>query len=107
MKIYLDSEYKCHVSNDGNMVAVENNFFHNKCTEFIEGYRFIPKGESWIRSDGVIFQGEMIAPWKNYNELESAQHNYEKQLLTEKDTIIAELDALVLNLQYNSLMEDL
>jgi hypothetical protein len=83
MKIYIDSEFKCHTSNDGTMTAVETEIFDGKCNAFIEGYRFVPAGESWTRSDGVVFHGEMIAPWKDYSELDNAQREYEKQLLAE------------------------
>ena len=105
--IYIDSEFKCHIQDDGTMTAVETDFFDGKCTEFIEGYRFIPSGESWTRPDGIVFYGKMITPWKNCGELNAAQHKYERQLLVEQASTIAELDALVLTLQYNSLMEDL
>jgi hypothetical protein len=79
--ICIDSEFKCHVSNDGTMTAVETDFFDGKCDAFVEGYRFVPSGKSWTRSDGVVFQGEMISPWKDYNELDAAQREYERQLL--------------------------
>ena len=75
--IYIDSEFKCHVSDNGTMKAVETDFFDGKCDTFIEGYRFVPENESWIRNDRVIFHGEMIAPWRNFNELLSAQKEYE------------------------------
>ena len=81
--IYVDSDYKCHVTNDGTMTAVETDFFDGKCDTFIEGYRFVPSGESWTRSDGVEFHGEMISPWKDYAELDNAQREYERQLLNE------------------------
>ena len=80
--IYLDSDFKCHVSNDGTMKEVETDFFDGKCDAFVEGYRFVPAGESWTRSDGVAFHGEMITPWKPYNELDAAQREYEKQKLS-------------------------
>ena len=79
--VYVDSEFKCHVSNDGTMTAVETDFFDGKCDAFIEGYRFVPSGETWTRSDGVVFHGEMISPWKDYAELDNAQREYERQLL--------------------------
>lgn len=75
--IYLDSEFKCHITNDGNMTAVETDFFDGKCDTFVEGYRFVPAGESWTRPDGVVFHGEMIAPFKPYSELAAAQRQYE------------------------------
>jgi hypothetical protein len=81
--IYIDNDFKCHVLDDGTMKKVETSFFDGKCTAFIEGYRFVPTGEKWTRSDGVVFVGEMIAPWKDYSELIIAQYNYEKQKLDE------------------------
>ena len=105
--IYIDSDFKCHVTDDGTMTAVETDFFDGKCDVFIEGYRFVPNGESWTRSDGEVFHGGMIVPWKDYDELDAAQRAYEKQLLEEQAAELAELDALVLELQYNTLMEDL
>ena len=54
-------------------------FFADKCTTFIEGYRLKPEGETWIREDGSVFSGgEMISPWKPYNELAAAQAQYEQ-----------------------------
>lgn len=78
-KIYLDSEFKCHISDDGTMLAIETDFFDGKCDTFIEGYRFVPSGETWVREDGITFTGEMIAPWKNYSELDAAQREYERE----------------------------
>ena len=75
--VYLDSDFKCHVTNDGTMKAVETDFFDGKCATFIEGYRFVPSGESWTRSDGTVFHGEMIAPFKPYSELAAAQRQYD------------------------------
>ena len=83
MKVYIDKEFKCHtVPADGRQEA-ESVFFDGKCAEFIEGYRFVPAGESWVREDGVEFTGEMITPWKPYDELDAAQRGYEQTLLTE------------------------
>lgn len=82
--IYIDSDYRCHNTNpDGIFREVETKFFDNRCTAFIEGYRFIPSGETWVREDGITFTGEMIAPWKNYSELDAAQREYEKQKFNE------------------------
>ena len=81
--IYLDSDFKCHVTNDGTyqeVILSENakRFFTDKCTFFIEGYRLKPDGETWIRNDGEVFSGgEMITPWKDYDQLASAQAQYE------------------------------
>ena len=84
MKIYIDAEFKCHTTNtDGTFREVETDFFNGKCVAYIEGYRFVPAGESWTRADGVVFTGEMSAPWKPYEELDNAQRGYEKQTLSE------------------------
>lgn len=83
MVVYIDSELKCHLTDDGTGKAVETDFFHGKCDAFVEGYRLIPEGESWTRSDGMVFHGEMIAPWKPFAQLDMAQRAYEKQLLAE------------------------
>lgn len=76
MTIYIDGDFKCHTQNDGAMREVETDFFDGKCTEFIEGYRFVPDGETWTREDGEVFTGEMVAPWIDYLILEAAQNAY-------------------------------
>ena len=77
--IYIDSEFKCHISNDGTMTAVETDFFDGKCDAYIEGYRFVPGGKTWVREDGMEFSGEMVAPWKPWQELDEAQREYERE----------------------------
>lgn len=81
--IYIDPEFKCHTFNDGTMISVKTDFFDGKCDALIEGYRFVPDGESWTREDGEVFIGEMVTPWKDYSELDAAQREYERQLLAE------------------------
>lgn len=88
MKIYIDSDCKCHVTNDGTMNAVETDVFAGKCKEYIEGFRFVPSGAVWVRSDGVSFRGEMVAPWKDYSELEAVQRDYERNLIAEYATAL-------------------
>lgn len=77
MTIYLDSDFRCHLTNDGMMTAVETSVFDGKCKEFIEGYRFVPTGETWVRDDGVIFVGGMISPAENFTILDKLQKQYE------------------------------
>lgn len=86
--IYIDSDFKCHISDDGTMNAVETDLFDGKCDTFVEGYRFVPAGAVWVRSDGVSFTGEMISPWKPFAELDKVQRAYEKQLLVEYATAL-------------------
>jgi hypothetical protein len=95
MKIYIDSDFKCHASNDGTMTEIQTDFFDGKCDAFIEGYRYIPAGESWTRSDGVVFHGEMIAPWKPYSELDAAQREYEQALIADMKTALNTLGVSV------------
>ena len=84
MRIYIDNDFKCHVSDpDGTLTTVETDFFDGKCPAYIEGYRYIPAGESWTRPDGVVFGGEMIAPWRDWRTLDAAQREYERQLIAE------------------------
>lgn len=78
MTIYIDNDFKCHVADDGTMTAVETDVFDGMCTEYIEGYRYVPAGQTWTRDDGVEFTGEMISPWRNWVELDAAQREYER-----------------------------
>ena len=87
--IYIDSDFKCHTVNDGTMTAIETDAFDGMCDTYIEGYRLVPFGESWTRSDGAVFHGEMIAPWKDYAELDNAQREYERQLIAEYEAALA------------------
>ena len=80
MMIYIDHEMRCHVADDGTGRPVKTDFFEGKCPAFVEGYRYIPAGETWIREDGQAFTGEMIAPWKDYAALSAAQFQYEADL---------------------------
>lgn len=93
MTIYVDSDYKCHAANpDGSYTAVETDFFDDMCQKFIEGYRFVPAGESWTREDGAVFTGQMIAPWKDYAELDAAQREYERQLIADMKAALEMLE---------------
>lgn len=83
--IYLDIDFKCHLENDGTMTAVETNFFDGKCKTFIEGYRYVPVGETWTRADGTEFPGEMISPWREYALLEEFQQQYEELIAQQED----------------------
>ena len=105
MKVYIDSEFKCHVSPGEGLTEVEVSFFDNKCNEFVEGYRYIPSGSVWTRDDGVEFAGEMVSPWKDYNELAMAQLAYLTVRYSKAQSDIAELDSALLDAEYSNLME--
>lgn len=93
--IYIDSNFKCYPTNDGTMVAIETDFFDGKCDTFIEGY-------CYDESKGYL----QIYPWKSYNELDNAQREYEKQLIAEYEAELAELDAALLEVQYQNLIAE-
>jgi hypothetical protein len=87
--IYIDSEFKCHVADDGTRKTVETDFFDGKCDLFVEGYLFVPLDENWTRDDGEVFEGEMVTPWKDYAELEDAQVRYEREKLADAENALA------------------
>lgn len=76
MTIYIDSDYKCYVSAAEGRRAIETDAFNGKCPEWIESYRFVPEGETWVKENGEMFRGEMIAPWKDLGEAYAAQAAY-------------------------------
>ena len=100
MTIYIDNDYKCHTSPGEGLTAVETDAFDGKCRQYIEGYRFVPPGESWVREDGEAFTGEMVAPWRPYEILSEFQEVAQE----EQDKATAEMAALVEEV-YNSDME--
>ena len=77
--IYIGSEFKCYVTSGEGLTPIETDSFDGKCNIYIQGYRFIPAGQTWTRADGVVFTGEMIAPWKPWDELDAAQREYERE----------------------------
>ena len=79
MTIYIDSDYKCHITTADGLTAVETDVFDGKCQAYIKGYRLVPAGASWTRPDGVVFHGEMVSPWKPWRELDAAQREYERE----------------------------
>lgn len=82
MKIYIDSEYRCHTANpDGVFREVETQFFVGKCQTYVEGF-------CYDDSKGYI----QIYPWKPHSELDTAQREYERQLLAEYEAALAEIE---------------
>lgn len=69
--IYLGSDYRCYTQYEEGRRAIETDEFDNKSDEDINRFRYIPYEETWMRSDGVLFKGIMIAPAnKNPSEIE-------------------------------------
>lgn len=94
MTIYIDSDYKCHVSPGDGLTEVETDAFDGKCRQLIEGYRFVPAGCTWVREDGVEFTGEMIAPFRDYSILAELQAVYDEQQQTinEYEAALSEIE---------------
>lgn len=92
--IYIDSENKCHTINDGTMTAIEvKYFFDEKCDAYIEGFCYE------IRDNSTA-----IYAWKPFQELAIVQHEYERAQLIQYKVELAELDAALLDAQYQNLI---
>lgn len=84
MKIFIDTDCKCHVSNPvGIYTEIEApKQFNDKCSTYIEGFRVRPDGYTYSREDGKVFGpvGYFVGPWKPISELEAAQAQYERMM---------------------------
>lgn len=91
MLIYIDSDYKCHTEVAEGLTAVDVPFFDGKCKRFIEGHRYVPDGETWVREDGEVFSGAMRTPHEDYAILDAAQEQYEEMLaeIAEREAALA------------------
>ena len=94
MTIYIDADYKCHSATADGLTAVETAFFDGKAPEFVEGYRYVPAGSVWVRSDGAEFPGEMVSPWKDWEELDAVQREYERE---QYNSLLAQLSEVYEN----------
>ena len=99
MTIYIDTDFKCHTSPGNGLVEVETAFFDGKCVAYIEGYRYVPAGQTWTREDGTVFTGEMVSPWKPWADLDAAQRAYEREraaaLEAQNDELVEAMAAMV------------
>ena len=93
MTIYIDSDYKCYTSEADGRRAVETNFFDGKCPEWIESFRFVPAGDTWMREDGEEFRGEMTAPWKDLGDAYAAQTAYLERQNAQYEAALTEIEA--------------
>ena len=100
MTIYIDRDYKCHTSPADGLTAVETDAFDGKCSQYIEGYRFVPIGETWVREDGESFNGKIVAPWRDYGILSEFQ-----EVAQEEQAKATEEIAAIVEEVYNSDME--
>ena len=96
MKIYIDGDYKCHVTDDGTRRAFDVPCFGGECNEFVEGYRYVRSSETWTRADGQTFTGEMITPWRDYSSLAAIQATVDR-ITAEKDAEITEINEAMMD----------
>lgn len=92
MTIYIDSDYKCYVSAAEGRRAVETEVFAGKCEEWIESFRYVPAGETWIREDGAMFTN-MVSPWKELREAYIAQEAYVTAQNAQYEAALTEIEA--------------
>ncbi len=99
MILYIDSDFRCHVSPGEGLRAVETTFFDGKTRAYIEGYRLVPAGETWAREDGAEFTGEMVSPWTDWQTLDKIQGEYERaqypELLAQNGELLETLAQMV------------
>lgn len=111
MTVYIDENFRCHAQNAPGRRAVELAAFEGKCRRYIEGYRYVPAGERWVRADGREFQGEMLSPCEDYARLQAAQQVYEElnpriQEFKEKMEALTEcIDGLATNPSFEQLID--
>lgn len=104
MKIYIDSDFKCHTKPGEGLREFETKFFSNVPDAYVEGYRYIPYGETWVRKEPIYnmdhevvgeseteFMGEMVAPWKPWEELDKILREFEQTQNRELNAQNAEL----------------
>ena len=77
MTYYLDADYRLHIQQEEGMIPWEDEYglFRNRSDAFIEGYRVVPQGHTWVREDGDVFEGFMMAPAVHYESLALADAN--------------------------------
>ena len=93
MTIYIDSDYKCYVSAAEGSRAIETDAFNGKCAEWIESYRFVPEGDTWVKENGEMFRGEMVSPWKDLGNAYAAQAAYVTAQNAQYEAALAEIEA--------------
>lgn len=93
MKLYIDANYKVHTTAGDGLTEIETDVFDGKCAAYIEGFRYIPPGSTWERSDGTVISNGMLAPWENIQILDAAQREYEHQQIAQYESALTEIEA--------------
>ena len=82
--IYLDSNFMCHIVNDGTMTEIQTDALDGLCNNAIELIRFIPQNEIWIRPDGKIIYGEFIQA-TNSAKIDAYQRQWHEDTIQMED----------------------
>lgn len=93
MKIYIDDDYKCHVSPADGLTAIETDYFDGMCNAAIEGHRYIPAESTWTRTDGETFTGEAYMLFVDWATLDATQREYEQEQLAQYESALTEIES--------------
>lgn len=93
MKIYIDDDYKCHISPADGRTEIETDYFDRLCAAAIEGHRYIPAGSTWTRADGETFTGETYMLFVDWATLDAAQREYEQEQLAQYESALTEIES--------------
>lgn len=58
--VYIDSNFMCHLQNDGTMAEVQTDIFDSTVDDAIPYYRYIPQDEEWIDGNGRVIHGIFV-----------------------------------------------
>lgn len=75
--IYIDSDFICHVENNGTYRPVTTEIFDSLSVFDIEMRRFVPEGEQWIRDDGKVFTGQFVSLAYDPRQYAKTKERYE------------------------------
>jgi len=80
-RIYIDKSYRCHTKSGGGRRAVDTSVFDGRVNEVIEGYCYIPVGETFELENGEVMTGECMFPFAEYSILDNIQRTNEQEAL--------------------------
>ena len=87
--VYIDSEFKVHVTNADGRTAIETDAFDGMSDLIIEYHIFVPPGEIHTKPNGITVHGEFIQPFVSEKEMDAAQREYERQKLADAENALA------------------
>ena len=81
--IYLDSNYMCHINNNGTRQKIVTDVFDSMCEKAIECYRFIPEGQVWKKTKAITLRGPFIQAVAESNLIQQ-QHEIDDSKYTQE-----------------------